>query len=473
MNKKLKGSRMNLRPLTKSEKILLTLLGIVVVVYLSNRFILTPQAAKVSSLKTEIVELDNKIADMNNTIKKEDNIKKEWEMLNRERDEILKNYFPVLDQAQMIYLLNDLIEDDKVAINELSFSNPTEETMGEMSVKNMIISVPYSGSYDGTMDVIKSMGSSPRRIVVDDLYMDRGSDSELSGSMSLKIYSLEGIAETDPEVINVKIADGSREGSLFASYDGYSDAAASGGAAGGSYGGGNTGSGYGTAINDSDYSKVYMLHDFEIRNYSFIPSNEFIKGNVEPSTIKRSGKYSLRFEYNMLAIGEENRAYINLGSEIELKYPPGNISMGVNAFGYSPGTLGFRFRTQDGEDIDVVASKGISWLGWSDVEVAPPQDLDLYPLKLTHIYFEMPFNRDDIGVFLIDKLQAFYPVNQDSQGNMQPIYDFYVVKAGDTVTDISRQIYGTIAYKNEIMINNSLTAGDILPVGKVLVLVRR
>ena len=200
MNNKLKGSRMNLRPLTKSEKILLTLLGIVVVVYLSNRFILTPQAAKVSSLKTEIVELDNKIADMNNTIKKEDNIKKEWEMLNRERDEILKNYFPVLDQAQMIYLLNDLIEDDKVAINELSFSNPTEETMGEMSVKNMIISVPYSGSYDGTMDVIKSMGSSPRRIVVDDLYMDRGSDSELSGSMSLKIYSLEGIAETDPEV---------------------------------------------------------------------------------------------------------------------------------------------------------------------------------------------------------------------------------------------------------------------------------
>ncbi|MFA7550263.1 MAG: LysM domain-containing protein, partial [Sedimentibacter sp.] len=106
-------------------------------------------------------------------------------------------------------------------------------------------------------------------------------------------------------------------------------------------------------------------------------------------------------------------------------------------------------------------------------EVSPPQDLDLYPLKLTHIYFEMPFNRDDIGVFLIDKLQAFYPVNQDSQGNNQPIYDFYVVKSGDTVTDISRQIYGTISYKNEIMKNNSLTAGDILPVGKVLVLVRR
>ena len=104
MNNKLKRSRINLRPLTKSERVLLTLLGIVIVVYLSNRFILAPQTEKVSSLKAEIVGLDNKITDMNDTIKKEDSIKKEWEMLHREREEILKNYFPVLDQAQIIYL---------------------------------------------------------------------------------------------------------------------------------------------------------------------------------------------------------------------------------------------------------------------------------------------------------------------------------------------------------------------------------
>ncbi|MGI5834797.1 MAG: LysM peptidoglycan-binding domain-containing protein, partial [Bacteroidales bacterium] len=374
-------------------------------------------------------------------------------------------------QAQIIYLLNDLITQDKVATSEYNFSNPGSETMGELDVQNMSISVPYSGSFDGTIEVIKALSSSPRRIVVDKLTMDRENDSNVSGSMSLKIYSLEGIAETDPEVIFVETVDELREGSLIASYDGYGGDSITGGTAGGAYAGGIPG--MGTAINDSDYAKVYTLHDFEVRDYSFIPSNEHIKGNVEPSTIRKSGKYSLRFEYNILALGEENRAYIDLGSEIELKYPPNSISVGVNAFGYTPGTLGFRFRTQDGEDIDVVASKGISWLGWSDVEVSPPQDLNLYPLYLTHIYFEMPFNRDDIGVFLIDKLQAFYPVNQDPQGNNQPIYDFYVVQPGDTVSDISRRIYGTIAYKNEIMQNNSLTAGDILPVGKVLVLVRR
>ncbi len=469
-----KQSRLKLRPLTKSEKVLLTLLATVLVVYLSNRFILLPQAEKVSSLETDIVVLDNQIADMTSTIQKEDNIKKEWEMLNRERDEILENYFPILDQAQMIYLLNDLIENDKVTISELSFSSPGQETMGEMAVQNMSISVPYSGSYDGTMEVVKALGASPRRIVVDSLSMARGNEAELSGNMSLKIYSLEGIAETDPDVIPIEIAEGSRDGSLFASYEGYTDGSIVGGTSGGGYGsGGGSGSGSGTAIDNSAYVKVYKLHDFEIRNYSFVPSNQFIKGNVEPSTIKKSGKYSLRFEYNMLAIGEENRAYIDLGSGLELNYPPNTINMWVNAFGYSPGTLGLRFRTQDGQDIDIEAAKGISWLGWSEVEAATPKDLNLYPLRLTHIYFEMPFNRDDIGVLLIDKLEAHYPVNQDSSVQNQSIYDFYVVKSGDSVTDISRQIYGTIAYVNEIMENNSLTAGDILPVGKVLVLVRR
>jgi len=70
MNKKLQISRINLRPLTKSEKTLLTLLGIVIIAYFSNQFIFTPQAEKTMSLQTEMVTLDNQIADMNNTIKR-------------------------------------------------------------------------------------------------------------------------------------------------------------------------------------------------------------------------------------------------------------------------------------------------------------------------------------------------------------------------------------------------------------------
>jgi Tfp pilus assembly protein PilO len=181
--KKLKSSNIKLRPLTKSEKTLLTLLVIALIVYLANRFLLVPQTEKIRSLETEIAELDNQITDMQNMIKKEDTIKKEWEMLHRERDEILKNYFPVLDQAQILYLLNDLISDEMVTISELSFSTPEEETIGEMPVKNMSISVPYRGTYDGTIEVVKALSSSPRRIVVDNLLMEKEATTRFSITM--------------------------------------------------------------------------------------------------------------------------------------------------------------------------------------------------------------------------------------------------------------------------------------------------
>lgn len=55
---------------------MLILLAIVLIVYLSNRFILTRQDERISSLETEIANLNNKIADMENTIKNEAKIKK-------------------------------------------------------------------------------------------------------------------------------------------------------------------------------------------------------------------------------------------------------------------------------------------------------------------------------------------------------------------------------------------------------------
>ena len=194
-----------------------------------------------------------------------------------------------------------------VTISELSFSTPEKRNHGN-TVKNMSISVPYRGTYDGTIEVVKALSSSPRRIVVDNLLMERGSDSEITGNMSLKIYSLEGIADTDPEVIEVATVEGPSEGSLFASYEGYVEG--SGGSGGG-----------GTAIDEKDYAKVYLLHDFEIRNYSFIPSNENIKGDAEPSTIKKSGKYSLRFEYNIF-IGQ-GKGLCGFRRKYSFNYPPG------------------------------------------------------------------------------------------------------------------------------------------------------
>ena len=466
--KLLKSKESKIRQLTKKEKLLLIILGLVLFLWLSNKFVLTPQAEKMSALEAKKRDLDSKIVDINNKLKMEEKMKKEWEILHKRRNDILSNYFPVLDQSQIIYLLNDLMVDDRVKITDFNFDRPSVEEIGEMDVKEMSVSIPFRGNYDGIVNIAKSIETSPRRILLDSLSMDILANDELSGNMSLKVYSLEGLLpDDDQNTIYVVNDNDSGEGSPFTSFNDYKkdneeddieESVAD----------------ISSEIDSDGQQNSYILNDFESVNYSFIPSNELINGDVISSTIRKSGKYSLRFEYNILALEEENRAYIDMSSSnIEFKYPPESINIWVNAYGYSPGTLGMRFRTQDGEDIDVIASEGISWLGWSNIETKPPLDLSLYPLKLTHLYYELPYNRDDYGVLLIDKLEAIYPISEDNNANDAPINDFYIVQSGDTVASISKKIYGTIAYKNEIIKNNSLNSYDILPVGKVLVLIRR
>lgn len=462
-----------MRPLTGSEKFLLIALGAVMLIWGSNKFILTPQAEKMEDLQTEKLELDTRIMDMNTTLKKESNIIREKEILSVEREQILANYFPILDQAQIIYLMNGLVADNRVDIADYNFNRPSDEKIGEMSVKQMSMSLPFNGIYDGIVNVVKSIGTSPKRILVDSLSIDRSDNTTLGGNMSLKIYSLEGLAKTDPNVIKIANIDGSQEGSLFGAFSGFKEQNTGGGGegagAGATSGGGSSGLGEGVEL-----IKAQLLHDFETRNYSFIPSNPLIKGDTTPSTIRKSGRYSLRFEYNMLALEDENRAYIDLSkSDITFKYPPDTVSMWVNAFGYSPGTLGMRLRTQGGEDIDVTISEGISWLGWSNLQTGVPMDLNLYPLTLTHLYFDLPYNRDDLGVLLIDKLEAFYPFNEDQTVNNKPINEFYIVEVGDNLSSISKKFYGTDKYVNEIANNNGMKAGEVLVVGKVLVMTKR
>ena len=130
-----------------------------------------------------------------------------------------------------------------------------------------------------------------------------------------------------------------------------------------------------------------------------------------------------------------------------------------------------RLKGQAGEEIDIEIAQGITWTGWSYLEVDIPSDLKMYPLIIDKLFYEIPFNREDFGIILIDKLEAYYSNNEDS-AIKEEVNEFYIVKPGDTVTEISRKVYGTTAYKNEIMKLNDISPGEILRVGKILVLKR-
>ena len=182
---KISNKKIKTRELTKNEKFLLSLLGIVLIAWASYRFIITPQAEKMENLNAQKLEYQQKIDDINEILRKESNINKEWDVLHKEKEGIVSQYFPKLDQAQIIYLLNDLLQNDNLSVVDMNFIRPDFEDIGGLQVKNMDISIPYNGNYPGIIDIIKALKNSPRKIFVDSVSMDRDHGGALNGSMEI------------------------------------------------------------------------------------------------------------------------------------------------------------------------------------------------------------------------------------------------------------------------------------------------
>ncbi|CCQ95981.1 putative Peptidoglycan-binding LysM [[Clostridium] ultunense Esp] len=467
--KKLNMKKM-MRPLTKNEKILLLSLGIIIIFWATFRFVIEPQMTKLEELTNQKLEYEEEIAQMNSILKREKKIDEEWIKLQRAKDSILNRYFSTLDQPEIIYLLNELLDNEEINILDINFDTPSQEEIGDLSIRTMNITIPYRGSYKGFLETINGITSSPKKMVISNLTMDRDIGDNLAGNIGLKIYSLEGIADIDEEIdyINASIIEGKTN--PFVAFEGFEKE-------------GNLGEEgpIDDIIDDNNRSHIpsteeeimdnfhrEVLETFEDGGLYFIPSHKNIRGRLSKSSNFKHRNYSLRLEYDILAIEDENRAYIDLTDRnIIIKYPPANLGLWVHSYAYSPATIGLRFKGQAGEKIGLELSKGVNWIGWNYLETKPPEDLSLYPLQLDRIYLELSYNRDDYGVILFDKLEANYP--KDSIKTKEK-FSFYIVEKGDTLNKISMKYYGTTKKKNVLIKYNEIESDKDIWEGKILVI---
>ena len=215
---------LQMRELTKSEKRLLGILGIILVGWGSYQFIIMPQYSKLEAFSAQKVEYEDKIYEINSILSQEDSVNENLERLREEKDQLVSGYFPKLDQAQATYLLNDLLAIDEIEIVDMNFDRPTYVEFGEFQVKNMDISIPYEGTYDGVVDMIKSIQNSPRKIFIDRLSMDRDDEGNLRGNILLKIYGLDGLVdvETEEDVIVINTEKRALMSTPFTAYSSYS-----------------------------------------------------------------------------------------------------------------------------------------------------------------------------------------------------------------------------------------------------------
>lgn len=464
---RIKLKKYEIRQLSKREKVLISLLIIIMLIWAIYKLAITPQIEKLNEIRDKKIEYQNKILEFNKILRRENEIKKEWEELNNERQEILSKYFPTLDQSQIIYLLSALAADENIIISDYNFSRKEFEEFGDFQVKNISVAMPYSGDYNGVINFISSLKNNQRKILIENLTMDKVNKEEINGIISLKIYCLDGVTETENKVSYIEVPQ-IKKNNPFSGFD-------------------NSSLDKGTdeveveeKVNEKLEIKPYIekiLLDFEVMNNYFIPSHPLTKGNLNLSKNAKSNRYSLRIEYKIVAVEEESRAFIDVSkNNLLLKYPPNSIGLWVYSFDYSPVTIGLELKGQMGEEIYIPFTEGVGWTGWKYVELSPPYDINIYPLKIEKLYLELPYGREDMGVFLFDKLEASYNRNIDDEGNDASLsvdYFYHEVEPGETIYSISVKYYGTKNYANEIMQLNDIQEAEELKEGKILVLRKR
>jgi type IV pilus assembly protein PilO len=128
----------------------------------------------------------------NGIFRREDKTEKELITLKENKDDIYRKYFPSLDQAQILYMLNNMIENSEVKINDISFSPYSKEKIEGITFDYVDISLPYEGYYDGLMEILKNIGTSSKKLVITGLTIDRADDDAVKGDIFLRAYSIEG-----------------------------------------------------------------------------------------------------------------------------------------------------------------------------------------------------------------------------------------------------------------------------------------
>lgn len=446
--------------ISKKEKRLLIILLFVVFLWIINKFTITVQSAKISELEQEKASCETELHEINSILGKDKLITDKWNEVNKNIKYTRAKYFSNIDQPKIMHLLSEIIDSNKLYIPSMNFSGPDIATINEIETKYLEISIPFEGSYNDLGSFFSQIRNSPKKFLVTQLTLSKKNDNLLIGQIGLNTYSYDEVIEGYTDYTYKPYARSITKENPFMSFEGYKENTEE-----------KTDTVYGNEGNPiSNYSSNrIVLEDFENNNVYFMTSSSNVTGKVSLFNSSKYGKHSLRTEYFISTGNIEERAYIALDDkDIVLKYPPSSLGVWVHSYAYSPATIGLRFKDQEGNKIDLELVRGVNWKDWEYIESMPPQDINIYPLKLDRLYLQLGANRDDYGVILFDNLEALYPTI-DKEDKENTSYIFYVVQYGDTLESISEKMYGSNIKSKAIMNQNGLS-DSTLEAGQILVI---
>ena len=223
--------------LTKREVFLLKLAGVVLILAFSYHFIIEPERIKSAAVEEELTEKRLEV----DTVKAEiGSIPKLEEEETSLRDAIQtgsERFYPDILQKKLIVILDQVIQDTGVTVDSLNFSRITSKTAesigqtdpaesrpaqaegvssgkdtdpveqsvaaSEPEIETMSVTIPFLGTYEQVMELIKQLEGMNREIVINSLQIAQGEDGRVSGEMSLDFYALSkpALSSADPDYL--------------------------------------------------------------------------------------------------------------------------------------------------------------------------------------------------------------------------------------------------------------------------------
>jgi type IV pilus assembly protein PilO len=263
--------------LTKREKIMLIVLGLIIIIGGYYKFILTPQLTKLDNMRQKVIEEKAEVKKVKLEISENSPVYKEFKIINAKIKSMTKPLFPIINQEKIIVILDGMIKASNIEGNSINFSdidiskvdvkkqeakdkdylikNLSEEYKGKKTAKKeelsnqneedseenkneiekMTATISYKGKYKDLIKFLEQVEVYEKKILVNNISISKSKENSedeegiiadkniITGSIALDFYAATKIHEQDEEYLKWDFDNGYGKGDPFVPFSGYSE----------------------------------------------------------------------------------------------------------------------------------------------------------------------------------------------------------------------------------------------------------
>lgn len=348
--------------ISRSEKILLAILGALLLVIAYHKLIYVKQVKSVETLRTEKKQISDKLDNIKLTVassaKKENDIK----ILNAKVHDTVDRLYPAIWQEKTIIELNDLLSKAKIQGSASTTSgdsdkkttssdanNKTDNNSAAYSNLNSIVekyntqvisakkedgqarsnnsytsmkaTLSIKGSYDNVYSLISNIENYSRKIYISSLSIS-GISNEVSGTVNLEFLSVPKFADMDTDYYKWNYNNPYGKKNPFSAGDGKTVSSSIEEASKPKEDVKDFSMSVRSVNSDLPAIMLGKYNDTERKSYLYADNNKV--ENIELSFIEQDGKYYYKYKTDQSSYPQQYN-----GNGIEFKPSSGNISIAV------------------------------------------------------------------------------------------------------------------------------------------------